>query len=130
MFFHYNGSSAFIVNRPDKHRTRRASERCYLSIDRLLKAPPHVSVLPGVWPAVSVVVPVGVGAPAAVIAGRLVCVSRLGALLDRVHALSGGQPLARLDASYLVDFDHGLWRVLYVDVDQGRVVRHCGGTEM
>lgn len=83
-----------------------------------------MSVLPVVWPDRSVAVPVGVRVPAAVLGGRFVRASRLGTLLDRVHALSGGKPLTRLDASYLVDFDRGLRGVLYVDVDQGRVVRH------
>lgn len=77
-------------------------------------------------PDVSLAVPVGMRLPAAVLGGRLVRASRLGTLLDRVHALSGGRPLARLDSSHLVDFDSGLRGVLYVDVDQGRVVRHCG----
>lgn len=88
-----------------------------------------MSVLPVLWPDVSVVVSVGVWVPAAVLAGRFVRASRLGSLLDRVHALSGGKSLARLDASDLVDFDGGLRRVLYVDVDQGRLVRHCGRME-
>lgn len=88
-----------------------------------------MSVLPVVRPDVSMVVSVAVRVPAAVLGGRFVGASRLGTLLDRVHALRGGEPLARLDASYLVDFDCGLRRVLYVDVDQGRVVRHCGRTE-
>lgn len=110
--------------------TRQAqTERRYLSVDCFLKASPHVSVLPVVRPDVSMVVPVGVRLPAAVLAGRLVCAPRLGTLLDRVHTLGGGKPLAVLDASHLVDFDGGLRRVLYVDVDQGRVVRHCGRTE-
>lgn len=105
------------------------TERCYLSVDSFLKASAHVSVLPVVRPDVSMVVSVGARVPAAVLGGRFVCASRLGTLLDRVHTLSGGRPLARLDASYLVDFDYGLRGVLYVDVDQGRVVRHCGRTE-
>lgn len=83
-----------------------------------------MSVLPVLGPDVSLGVSVGVWLPASAVLMRA---SRLGTLLDRVHALGGGEPLARLDASDLVDFDGGLRGVLYVDVDQGRVVRHCGG---
>lgn len=82
-----------------------------------------------VRPDVALAVSVSVRLPAAVLAGRFVRTSGLGTLLDRVRTLSGGKPLAGLDASYLVDFDGGLRRVLYVDVHQGRVVKHCSGTE-
>lgn len=53
------------------------------------------------------------------------CAPRLGALLDRVSPLCGDGSLARLDPSDLVDADRSLWRVLYVDVHQRRVERHC-----
>lgn len=61
---------------------------------------------------------------AAMLIGGLMSIPRLGALLHRVSSLCGNWPLPRLDPSYLVDVDFGLWRVLNVDVDQGWVERH------
>lgn len=88
----------------------------YLSVSGLLKASSHVPVLTAVWS--------DVGVPAAVLDDGFLSVPGLGALLDRVSPLRAGQPLTRLDPSYLVDVDPGLRRVLNVDVHQGRVERH------
>lgn len=88
-----------------------------------------MSVLAVVRPDMALTVPIGVRVSAAVLGGRFVRTPRLGALLDRVSPLCGDGSLARLDASDLVDADRSLRRVLYVDVHQGRVERHCKQTE-
>lgn len=51
-------------------------------------------------------------------------IPRLRALLNRVSPLWAGRSLPRLDPSYLVDLDFGLWRVLNVDIYQGWVEGH------
>lgn len=88
-----------------------------------------MSILAVVRPDMAVTVPIGVRVSAAVLRGRFMHTARLRALLDRVSPLCGDGPLARLDASDLVDADRSLGRVLYVDVHQGRVERHCEQTE-
>lgn len=80
-------------------------------------------------PDMAVTVSIGVRVSAAVLRGRFMCTPRLGALLDRVSPLCGDGSLARLDTSNLVDADRSLRRVLYVDVHQGRVERHCEQAE-
>lgn len=92
-----------------------------LSVDCLLKASSNVSVLTDVRCGVAMAVSIGVRVSAAVLTGVFVSIPRLRALLDRVSTLSGGLSLPRLDSSYLVDLDFGLWRMLDVDVHQGWV---------
>lgn len=72
---------------------------------------------------VTVPVTVGVRVPAAMFTRVFVSIPRLGALLDRVGPLCEAWSLPRLDPSYLMDLDLGLWRVLNVDIHQGRVER-------
>lgn len=67
---------------------------------------------------------------AVMFAGVFMTISWLGALLDRVSPLCSGWPLSRLDSSYLVDLDLGLWRVLNVDVHQRRMERPCREKEI
>lgn len=98
----------------------------YLSIDCFLKASSNMSILTVVRSglAMAIPIPICVWVPAAVLTGGFMPVPRLGALLDRVSPLCGGRSLPRLDPSYLVNVDFGLWRVLNVDVHQGWVERH------
>lgn len=98
----------------------------YLTVDRFLKASSHMSILTVVRSGMSMTIHihVRVWVSAAMLIGGLMSIPRLGALLHRVSSLCGNWPLPRLDPSYLVDVDFGLWRVLNVDVDQGWVERH------
>ncbi len=83
-----------------------------------------MSVLTVVWSGMAMTIPIGLRVPAAMFSDGFVSVSRLRALLNRVSPFRGGRSLSRLHPSYLVDVDFGLWRVLNVDVHQGRVKRH------
>lgn len=71
----------------------------------------------------------GVWVSAALLKARLVRAPWLGALLHRVGTLWDDQSLSGLDTGYLVDLDLGLWRVLNVDIHQGRMDRHWRRTD-
>lgn len=83
-----------------------------------------MSVLTVVRLDVAIPIPIGVGVPAAMLISGFMSIARLGALLDRVNPICGGRSLPRLNPSYLVDMDFGIWRVLNVYVHQGWVERH------
>lgn len=74
----------------------------------------------------SVAIPVDAWVSMSIVIGGLMIMSttRLGALLDRVSPLCGGWSLPGLDPGHLVDLNLSLWRVLYVNVNQGRVERN------
>lgn len=95
----------------------------YLSIHCLLKASSHVPILMEVRSDRDVTISIDVWVPTAVSSGEFMYIPWLGTLLDWVSPLCGGRSLSRLDTSYLVDADFSLWRVLNVDVHQGRVER-------
>lgn len=80
-----------------------------------------MSILTAVRPGLAMAIPTGMWVPAVMIIGGFMSIPRLGALLDRVSPLCGGRSLPRLDPSYLVDVDFGLWGVMNVDVHQGWV---------
>ncbi|TNN47551.1 hypothetical protein EYF80_042272 [Liparis tanakae] len=86
----------------------------YLSVIRLLEAPPDVPVVALVRSGLVMLVSGGGvrGPAAAVVVGGLVSVPGLRALLDRVGAVRGGRSLPRLDQRHLVDLDFGIRRVL------------------
>lgn len=108
----------------------------YLSVNRLLEAPSHISILAVLRTCVAIAVPIGVWVSIATLISGFIMVSipvavpmsisipGLGALLDGVSPLSGGGSLTRSHPSHLVDLNLSLWRVLDMDVHQGRVERN------